>query len=968
MPQQQALPTGHQPASWDDIIAKIAADEGIAPELAQAVAKKESSTTPDAVGDSGQAIGMFQLHAGAAEDTGTTDRSDPIANIRGGVRYLRQLDQKYNGDVQKTLQAYNGGMANVDAGTVSPGAQAYAAEVQADILARLRGGLSERQRGAGGGGRGDAAGRGRGGGAGPGPPPGAITTDIPTPTKLLKTLAEPFDPWTPEGRVNWASTIASTAVSLLPGGRVVVPLVRGTAATQIAPWIARVLGPPVAAGIAGGTERGVEQARGTTPRTAPGPLATGVRQGVTELAGQGVMWGGRRFYRAVKGATVARASREALTETAITTKASGRTAISQASQDARDRAEAARMMANVDVQVARERVAPSVARAAEARTRADLALQDAAVTARQSVGDVAAQRLAQQKAVAAQEAATAIEAAKTAAADRLVAVETAGAEAVQQSNQAWQRLYGQPPSHRDTADAVLAVVSPGRRGVPKGPAQIAFSNAGKRVETTAENATETINFSKLQDALEEMRKDIYPDELVGAAQTPLYGGRRITPAQFQQELSKMSAEMRQAALDASVQAPPLPHILGLMERAPLEDISFATAHKLKKLLDERVTFDKVAKSRVEGLMKGIRGALRKEMSVNQAYDEAASAYEKLVPIYRESIGKEIIENAQEHPDALMHVFKPDRPLEAEAAKQLIIEQAAVGGDPTAGLRAWDAVRAAYTYNDLIAPGIEKLGPRVDELLTRYPDFARTVYHDDAGQQILNNLAELGRTYQAAVIKESSDIAAEKPMGQRAVQGATSKAQAVEAAAVAAEKTVGRRAVRTVARATAADEATGKTQAKLAETTIRARAAQAIREARQQSATTTRAVVAQGTEAVEDARTSARIANVAVQMAKARFTGSSLATTREWFTQVADLIQATGGKFGWFKTTAALRLLKGPEANDILEWAAFSTPNRQRFAAFMLGQLPDRDTAVLLREIGSIVRPESDTRAVAQPAP
>ena len=50
MPQQ--IPQGHQPvSSWDDIIRKLAEQEGVNPALALAVAKRESGMDPNAIGD-----------------------------------------------------------------------------------------------------------------------------------------------------------------------------------------------------------------------------------------------------------------------------------------------------------------------------------------------------------------------------------------------------------------------------------------------------------------------------------------------------------------------------------------------------------------------------------------------------------------------------------------------------------------------------------------------------------------------------------------------------------------------------------------------------------------------------------------------------------------------------------------------------------------------------------------------------
>ena len=83
-----------RPATLEEIISAFAKQQGIPPALALAVAKRESSLNPNAVGDSGQAIGLFQLHPGAAKDTGTVDRADPLQNIQGGVKYLKLLNDR----------------------------------------------------------------------------------------------------------------------------------------------------------------------------------------------------------------------------------------------------------------------------------------------------------------------------------------------------------------------------------------------------------------------------------------------------------------------------------------------------------------------------------------------------------------------------------------------------------------------------------------------------------------------------------------------------------------------------------------------------------------------------------------------------------------------------------------------------------------------------------------------------------
>jgi hypothetical protein len=118
-------------------IADEARRQGVRPELALAVAQKESSFNPGAVGDNGAAVGLFQLHAAAAQDAGISpeQRWDIDSNIRAGVAYLRQQLARFGGDEAAALQAYNGGAANVERGTVSSAAQSYAA----DVLRRVSG-------------------------------------------------------------------------------------------------------------------------------------------------------------------------------------------------------------------------------------------------------------------------------------------------------------------------------------------------------------------------------------------------------------------------------------------------------------------------------------------------------------------------------------------------------------------------------------------------------------------------------------------------------------------------------------------------------------------------------------------------------------------------------------------------------------------------------------------------------------
>ena len=103
-------------ASRDEIellIDRVAKHVSLAPELIRSVVKCESDFRPDAISGAG-AAGLMQLMPETAQDLGVKDRLDPLQNLLGGSRYLKQLLEKYDGDLDRTLAAYNWGPGNVD--------------------------------------------------------------------------------------------------------------------------------------------------------------------------------------------------------------------------------------------------------------------------------------------------------------------------------------------------------------------------------------------------------------------------------------------------------------------------------------------------------------------------------------------------------------------------------------------------------------------------------------------------------------------------------------------------------------------------------------------------------------------------------------------------------------------------------------------------------------------------------------
>jgi len=124
------LPSAADVRRFAPIVSRAARVHGVDEALVHAVIFAESSYDPDAISPAG-ASGLMQLMPATAAQYGVRDLFDPAQNVSGGVRLLRDLLAKFDGNVELALAAYNAGAyAVIRAGNrVPPHTEAYVPKV-----------------------------------------------------------------------------------------------------------------------------------------------------------------------------------------------------------------------------------------------------------------------------------------------------------------------------------------------------------------------------------------------------------------------------------------------------------------------------------------------------------------------------------------------------------------------------------------------------------------------------------------------------------------------------------------------------------------------------------------------------------------------------------------------------------------------------------------------------------------------
>jgi soluble lytic murein transglycosylase-like protein len=117
---QTPMTSVNTPSAYIDIINSACNKHGVDPSLVHAVVKVESDFNTYAVSRKG-AMGLMQLMPQTAVTLNVKNSFNPTENIDGGVKYLRYLIDRYEGNLSLALAAYNSGETAVKKwGTIPP--------------------------------------------------------------------------------------------------------------------------------------------------------------------------------------------------------------------------------------------------------------------------------------------------------------------------------------------------------------------------------------------------------------------------------------------------------------------------------------------------------------------------------------------------------------------------------------------------------------------------------------------------------------------------------------------------------------------------------------------------------------------------------------------------------------------------------------------------------------------------------
>lgn len=107
--QIEARAESGSPQTYNSLIESVADEYGLEASLIHSIIRTESNYDPEAVSTKG-AVGLMQLMPETAKRYGVRDLYDPKQNIEGGVKYLKDLMNIFDGKTDFVLAAYNAGI------------------------------------------------------------------------------------------------------------------------------------------------------------------------------------------------------------------------------------------------------------------------------------------------------------------------------------------------------------------------------------------------------------------------------------------------------------------------------------------------------------------------------------------------------------------------------------------------------------------------------------------------------------------------------------------------------------------------------------------------------------------------------------------------------------------------------------------------------------------------------------------
>ncbi len=451
----------------------------------------------------------------------------------------------------------------------------------------------------------------------------------------------------------------------------------------------------------------------------------------------------------------------------------------------------------------------------------------------------------------------------------------------------------------------------GAADVIQGQGKHSLDQLGQHVERAAASGPD-VNLTPVKARLEAMGATMRPSTAPGElpANVQAYLGANTTDA----ENATLVAKLKAAGVVGLDETHPLPGVLRQIQEAP-DQVSFADAHKYKRMLDDATNWDSPAKKQVQQITKGIRGDLRGAMAGHAPYEAATKAYQDAIPLFRKGYAPTLVKSAIDNPTAIVKTIKPNEPLRLQMLHDVLtgagpldptitadvekVGGAAAdpptgGGHGAEGQQAWDAVRASIVHERLIKPGIEHFDASWAKF---HPDSQKLLTSDPAGAQVIHNLQQMSEAYKASGLFEPGVEAAKG----RAAAASTTAARTTEQ---------GQIAMRVKARDTGAAQA----QATL------------------------------GKQPTPE---------------EIAFQHSSLAHTPPPAQVASDILHA-GAMHGMnvFRARSLGRLLlAGPKGADLIEWSSRSGPRTQAFIRAVTGSAPGMALANIARTAGIAMEEE-----------